>query len=72
MFSNTKTVSTSVMDKEKKDGKKHRCPRGYIIMTCLYRSSGWLLEFVIPTTSPNHSAKNKIDISGGGIGVIWV
>jgi len=36
------------------------CPYGYININCLHKSAGWF-----PTTSQNHSAKNKIDISGG-------
>jgi len=36
------------------------CPRGYITITCLHKSAGWSVG-----TNQNHSAKNKINTSGG-------
>ena len=35
-------------------------PRGYITITCLHKSAGWSVG-----TNQNHSAKNKINTSGG-------
>ena len=36
------------------------CHRGYITITCLHKSAGWSVG-----TNQNHSAKNKINTSGG-------
>ena len=44
-----------------RDGVAPPCPRGYITITCLHKSAGWS----VGTNGQNHSAKNKINISGG-------